>query len=104
MQHSTSWSHEWDDGREEFRRLAQEQVREQSLELRRALGPTRKAIQEYGINGDPLADVPKQPQTLRHQLAKVGIARYIPPHIYARYRDICDWMIDIAVQTHQGPI
>ena len=104
MRYSTSCSHEWDHAREEFLSIAKEQAREQSLQMARVIGPVRKALQECGINGDPLADVRRQPQTLRHQFWKAGIAAYIPPHIYARNRDVIDPMIDTAVQTHQGPI
>ena len=104
MRYSTSLSHEWDHAREEFLSLAKEQARNQSLQMARVIGPVRKALQECGINGDPLADVRRQPQTLRHQFWKAGIAAYIPPHIYAPNRDVIDPMIETAVQTHQGPL
>ena len=104
MRYSTSLSHEWDHAREEFLSLAKEQARNQSLQMARVIGPVRKALRECGINGDPLADVRRQPQTLRHQFWKAGIAAYIPPHIYAPNRDVIDPMLDAAVQTHQGPL
>ena len=104
MRYSTSLSHEWDHAREEFLSLAKEQARNQSLQMARVIGPVRKALRECGINGDPLADVRRQPQTLRHQFAKVAIARRVPPHIYSRNRQVIDQMIDTAVQTHQGPL
>ena len=104
MRYSTSLSHEWDHAREEFLRIAKERAREQSLQIRRVIGPVKKALWECGCNGDPLADVRKQPQTLRHQFWKAGIVAHIPPHIYAPDRDAIDPMVDAAVQTHQGPI
>ena len=100
----TSCSHDSGHARKDFLRVAKEQAREQSLQLRRVIGPVKKALWECGCNGDPLADVRKQPQTLRHQLWKAGIVAQIPPHIYAPDRDAIDPMVDAAVQTHQGPI
>ena len=104
MRLSTSCWHQWDYAPEEFLQIAQERARELSLKMRRVIGPVRKALRECGINGDPLADVRRQPQTLRHQFWKAGIAAYIPPHIYAPNRDVIDPMIETAVQTHQGPL
>ena len=50
MRYSTSCSHEWDHAREEFLSIAKEQMRNQSLQMARVIGPVRKVLRECGTN------------------------------------------------------
>jgi len=68
------------------------------IRLRRIERAVEAVCRERGINGDPLADVPKV-GTLRQQLTLVGLYHHLPRSV--RRHPACDALMRAAVLSHR---